>query len=153
MRIQSTGVVALVRAGPAAPAKADDAGSGDGADSPGRLVRADVKRDTRALTEAVEQDLAAKADPAKPDEAVDKTVHILTTTQKGNDDTSPLKFNSNEKLAYFEGLEKAPSWRSPRPSVHCPRASNSAPQSRVTGAVCGARRHGFFGLFGSGKPS
>jgi hypothetical protein len=59
------------------------------------------------MTEAVEQDLAAKADPAKPDEAVDKTVHILTTTQKSNDDTSPLHFISNEKLAFFEGLEKA----------------------------------------------
>jgi hypothetical protein len=92
---------------PPTPAKADDDGSGDGADSPDRLVRADVERDTRALTEAVEQDLAAKADPAKPDEAVDQTVYILTTKQKSNDDTSPLQFIINEKLAYFEGLEKA----------------------------------------------
>jgi hypothetical protein len=44
--------------GPAASAKAEDAGGGDSADSPGRLVREDVERDTRALTEAVEQDLA-----------------------------------------------------------------------------------------------
>ena len=44
--------------GPAAPAKAESAGSGDGADSPGRLVREDVERDIRALKLAVEQDLA-----------------------------------------------------------------------------------------------
>jgi prophage endopeptidase len=44
--------------GPAAATKTDDASSGDGADSPGRLVREDVERDTRALTEAVELDLA-----------------------------------------------------------------------------------------------
>jgi prophage endopeptidase len=44
--------------GPAAGSKAEDAGGGDGADSSGRLVREDVERDTRALTEAVEQDLA-----------------------------------------------------------------------------------------------
>lgn len=106
MRIQSTGVISLLRSGTAAPTKAVDAGSGEGADSPGRLVRADVERDTRALTEAVEQDLAAKADPAKPDEAVDKTIHILTTTQRSDDDTSPLQFISNEKLAYFQGLER-----------------------------------------------
>lgn len=44
--------------GPAASTKTDDAASSDGANSPGRLVREDVERDTRALTEAVEQDLA-----------------------------------------------------------------------------------------------
>lgn len=44
--------------GPATATKTDDAGSGDGADSPSRLVREDVERDTRALTEAVELDLA-----------------------------------------------------------------------------------------------
>lgn len=44
--------------GPATTAKTDDAAGRDGADSPGRLVREDVERDTRTLTEAVEQDLA-----------------------------------------------------------------------------------------------
>lgn len=44
--------------GPAAAAKTEDAAGSNGADSPGRLVREDVERDTRALTEAVEQDLA-----------------------------------------------------------------------------------------------
>lgn len=44
--------------GPAGPAQADNASGGDSADSPGRLVREDVERDTRTLTEAVEQDLA-----------------------------------------------------------------------------------------------
>lgn len=44
--------------GPAVPAEAPGTGSGDGTDPPGRLVREDVERDTRALTEAVEQDLA-----------------------------------------------------------------------------------------------
>jgi prophage endopeptidase len=44
--------------GSAAATKTDDAGSGNSADSPGRLVRDDVERDTRALTEAVELDLA-----------------------------------------------------------------------------------------------
>ena len=44
--------------GPAGAANADGASGGDGADSSGRLVRDDVERDTRALTEAVEQDLA-----------------------------------------------------------------------------------------------
>lgn len=44
--------------GPSTAAKTEDAASSDGADSPGRLVRADVERDTRALTEAVELDLA-----------------------------------------------------------------------------------------------
>ena len=44
--------------GPAAPAEAAGTGGSDGADPSGRLVREDVERDTRALTEAVEQDLA-----------------------------------------------------------------------------------------------
>ena len=44
--------------GPAGTADAVGAGGSDGANSPGRLVRDDVERDTRALTEAVEQDLA-----------------------------------------------------------------------------------------------
>ena len=44
--------------GSAPATKADDASSGSSANSPGRLVREDVERDTRALTEAVEQDLA-----------------------------------------------------------------------------------------------
>ncbi len=44
--------------GPAAAADAQSAGGGDGANPPGRLVRDDVERDTRALSEAVEQDLA-----------------------------------------------------------------------------------------------
>lgn len=48
-----------VGAGTCGSAGAADAnGAGDDADSPGRLVRDDVERDTRALTEAVEQDLA-----------------------------------------------------------------------------------------------
>lgn len=50
--------VGAASCGPATTAKTDDAGSGNGADSSGRLVREDVERDTRALTEAVEQDLA-----------------------------------------------------------------------------------------------
>lgn len=44
--------------GPAGAAHADGASGSDGANSPDRLVRDDVERDTRALTEAVEQDLA-----------------------------------------------------------------------------------------------
>lgn len=44
--------------GPAAAAKTEDAGSSDSTNPPGRLVREDVERDTRALTEAVELDLA-----------------------------------------------------------------------------------------------
>lgn len=44
--------------GPAAAADTQGAGGGDGTNPPGRLVRDDVERDTRALTEAVEQDLA-----------------------------------------------------------------------------------------------
>ncbi len=44
--------------GPAAATEAPGAGGGNGTDPPGRLVREDVERDTRALTEAVEQDLA-----------------------------------------------------------------------------------------------
>lgn len=44
--------------GSAGAANADGAIGSDGANSPGRLVRDDVERDTRALTEAVEQDLA-----------------------------------------------------------------------------------------------
>ena len=107
MRNQSTGAVALVRSGPAASAKADDAGCGDGADSPGRPVRADVERDTLALADAVEQDRAARADPATPDAAVDKTDHILTTTQKSNDDTSPLAIYQQRNAGVFLGAGKA----------------------------------------------
>lgn len=44
--------------GAAATAKADDAAGSNSTDSPGRLVREDVERDTRALDVAVEQDLA-----------------------------------------------------------------------------------------------
>ena len=44
--------------GSAGAAAAEGASGGDGANSSGRLVRDDVERDTRALTEAVEQDLA-----------------------------------------------------------------------------------------------
>ena len=44
--------------GPAGAASAQGASGGDGTNSSGRLVRDDVERDTRALTEAVEQDLA-----------------------------------------------------------------------------------------------
>lgn len=44
--------------GPASAAATDGAGVGDEADPPGRLVRDDVERDTRTLTEAVENDLA-----------------------------------------------------------------------------------------------
>lgn len=44
--------------GPASATVADGASVSDGANSSGRLVRDDVERDTRALTEAVEQDLA-----------------------------------------------------------------------------------------------
>ena len=44
--------------GSAGMADTQGAGGGDGANPPGRLVREDVERDTRALTEAVEQDLA-----------------------------------------------------------------------------------------------
>ncbi len=44
--------------GPASAAVTDGASVSDGTDPPGRLVREDVERDTRALTEAVEQDLA-----------------------------------------------------------------------------------------------
>ena len=44
--------------GPAASTQADDASRGDGADSPGRLVRPDIERDFRALKVVVEQDLA-----------------------------------------------------------------------------------------------
>jgi prophage endopeptidase len=43
---------------PAAPAEAESAGSSDGADPPGRLVRPDVERDLVALKLAVEEDLA-----------------------------------------------------------------------------------------------
>jgi prophage endopeptidase len=43
---------------PAAPAEAKSTGSSDGADPPGRLVRADVERDLIALKLAVEEDLA-----------------------------------------------------------------------------------------------
>ena len=44
--------------GSASAAAADGASVSDETDPPGRLVRDDVERDTRALTEAVEQDLA-----------------------------------------------------------------------------------------------
>lgn len=44
--------------GPAAPAKAESASGGDRADPPGRLVSESVERNFRALTLAVEQDLA-----------------------------------------------------------------------------------------------
>lgn len=44
--------------GPAGAANADGPSGSDEADPSGRLVRDDVERDTRALTEAVEQDLA-----------------------------------------------------------------------------------------------
>ena len=44
--------------GSAGAADANGADVGNDTDSPGRLVRDDVERDTRALTEAVEQDLA-----------------------------------------------------------------------------------------------
>jgi len=43
---------------PAAPAEPESTGSSDGADPPGRLVRADVERDLVALKLAVEEDLA-----------------------------------------------------------------------------------------------
>lgn len=51
-------VGAAICSGPAAPAKAESSAGGDGADSPGGLVREDVERDIRALKLAVEQDLA-----------------------------------------------------------------------------------------------
>lgn len=44
--------------GPASSATTDGASVSDASDPPGRLVRDDVEGDTRALTEAVEQDLA-----------------------------------------------------------------------------------------------
>lgn len=44
--------------GPAPTAQAEDAGSGDDADSRGRLVRPDIERDLVALKLAVEKDLA-----------------------------------------------------------------------------------------------
>ena len=50
--------VGTASCGPAATTKADDAGSSNSTNPPGRLVREDVERDTRALTEAVEHDLA-----------------------------------------------------------------------------------------------
>jgi len=45
--------------GPAAASKTEDAAGGDGADPAGRLVRADVDRDLRALKLQVEEALAA----------------------------------------------------------------------------------------------
>lgn len=45
--------------GPAAPAQAESAGSSDGADSPGRLVRPDVERDLVALKLRVEEAFGA----------------------------------------------------------------------------------------------
>lgn len=50
---------------------------------------------------------AAKADPATPEEAVDQTVHILTTNHRDDTDTSPLQFVSNEQLAYYRAIEAA----------------------------------------------
>ncbi|ATQ77911.1 hypothetical protein CR152_27960 [Massilia violaceinigra] len=44
--------------GPATPTKAESASGGNRADPPGRLVSESVERDFRALTLAVEQDLA-----------------------------------------------------------------------------------------------
>ncbi|MGV8869268.1 MAG: hypothetical protein ACOH2S_20295 [Janthinobacterium svalbardensis] len=44
--------------GPASTADTPGAGGSNGANPPTRLVREDVERDTRTLTEAVEQDLA-----------------------------------------------------------------------------------------------
>lgn len=44
--------------GPAATTEAEGAAGGDGADSPGRLVREDAERDLVALKLAVEEDLA-----------------------------------------------------------------------------------------------
>jgi len=44
--------------GPAAPTEAPSTSSGDGPDSPGRLVREDIDRDFKALIVAVETDLA-----------------------------------------------------------------------------------------------
>jgi hypothetical protein len=49
---------AICPGGPAAASQAEGATGSDGADPPGRLVRADVDRDLRALTLAVEEDLA-----------------------------------------------------------------------------------------------
>lgn len=50
--------VGAASCGAAAATETTSAGGGDGANPPGRLVRDDVERDTRALTIAVEQDLA-----------------------------------------------------------------------------------------------
>ena len=50
--------VGAASCGPTAAAKAESTTSSNSSDSSGRLVREDVERDTRALTEAVEQDLA-----------------------------------------------------------------------------------------------
>lgn len=50
--------VGAASCGPATTAKTDDAAGSDSTNPPGRLVREDVERDTRTLTEAVEQDLA-----------------------------------------------------------------------------------------------
>lgn len=50
---------------------------------------------------------AAKADPATPEDAVDQTVHIMTTTRQDVADTSPLQFVSAERLAYLVKLEAA----------------------------------------------
>ncbi|MDK6079544.1 hypothetical protein [Massilia varians] len=44
--------------GPPGPAEAEDAGGSDSTDSAGRLVRADVERDIKALTLLVEEALA-----------------------------------------------------------------------------------------------
>lgn len=49
---------ALCGNGPAGPTETEDAASGDGDDSAGRLVRADVERDIKALKIRVEEALA-----------------------------------------------------------------------------------------------
>jgi len=51
-------VGAAICGGPAAAAETESATGSDRADPPGRLVREDVERDLRALTLAVEEDLA-----------------------------------------------------------------------------------------------
>lgn len=50
--------VGTASCGPAATTEATGTSGSDGANPPGRLVREDVERDTRALSVAVEQDLA-----------------------------------------------------------------------------------------------
>lgn len=50
---------------------------------------------------------AAKADPATPEEAVDETFHVLTTTRSDEADSSPLQFVSADQLVYYRALEGA----------------------------------------------